>query len=30
MDYSKEIAKVEIYNQYDGKFPILKPDYKDK
>lgn len=24
------VEEVPIYNQYDGKFPILVPDYKDK
>ena len=30
MDYEKEISEISIYNQYDGKFPVLVPDYKDK
>ena len=30
MDFAKDIDNIEIYNQYDGKFPILVPDYKDK
>lgn len=30
MSYTKEIEAIPIYNQYQGNFPILVPDYKDK